>query len=638
MKRTYFLTKFNLILALLLFTVTGFSQTSSISLKGIVKDDLGAVVVDAQVTIKDEKTNVNRSTKTNTKGYYEFKDIPTGSYYFKVDKTNHKKYRKSAVLLTLGQTKTINPELISEMPEVEVINEVEVMEEAQETRDLAPMHFGISSKSNRSFKSGIGSGYYHTEPVYHNTESYNSIEENGYKLTGVNPLSTFSVDVDAASYSNVRRFLLNGQKPDKGAVRVEELINYFHYDYPNPTNGDPFSITTEIGDCPWNNNKLVHIGLQGERIEKGNLPASNLVFLLDVSGSMDQPNKLPLLKKSFKMLVNELGDRDRIAIVVYAGAAGVVLNSTTADNSTEILAALEKLNAGGSTAGGAGIKLAYQVATENFIQGGNNRVILATDGDFNIGMSSDAAMKDLIEEKRKTGVFLTCLGFGTGNIQDSKMETLADKGNGNYAYIDNLLEAKKVLVTEIGATLVTIAKDVKIQVEFNPTLVESYRLIGYENRLLNDEDFNDDKKDAGEIGAGHSVTALYEVMMKGEGDSTTPTVDPFRYQEDNPTESRKYGSELLTVKFRYKAPDGDQSKLLERNLKNNVTDWSKLSDNYKFSAAVAGFGMLLRESEFKGTLNFDAVLKLAKEGKGSDNNGYRAEFLRLVDAAKTIYQ
>jgi Ca-activated chloride channel family protein len=353
---------------------------------------------------------------------------------------------------------------------------------------------------------------------------------------------------------------------------------------------------------------------------------------------MDQPNKLPLLKKSFKMLVNELGDRDRIAIVVYAGAAGVVLNSTTADNSTEILAALEKLNAGGSTAGGAGIKLAYDVATDNFIKGGNNRVILATDGDFNIGMSSDAAMKNLIEEKRKTGVFLTCLGFGTGNIQDSKMETLADKGNGNYAYIDNILEAKKVLVTEIGATLITLAKDVKIQVEFNPTLVESYRLVGYENRLLNEEDFNDDKKDAGEIGAGHSVTALYEVVMKGEGDGSSASVDPLRYQENNPVDSRKYGNELLTVKFRYKAPDGDVSKLIERNLKNKVANWNELSDNYKFSAAVAGFGMLLRESEYKGTLNFDAIMKLAKEGKGPDSNGYRAEFLRLVDAAKTIYQ
>ncbi len=631
MIRTNFSIKLNLIFALLIFAATGFSQTFGISLKGIVKDDFGTVIADAQVTIKDEKTNVNRSTKTNTKGYYEFKDVPTGSYYFKVDKKNYKKYRKSGVKLTIGQTKTINPTLVNTIPEVEII-ELEDVEEA------APMYDNrVYNKSSRSMMSGIGSGYY-SEPVYHNTESYNSIEENGFKLTNVNPLSTFSVDVDAASYSNVRRFLLNGQKPDKGAVRVEEMINYFHYDYPDPTDGNPFSITTEIGDCPWSNNKLVHIGLQGERIEKENLPASNLVFLLDVSGSMDQPNKLPLLKKSFKLLVNELGDRDRIAIVVYAGAAGVVLNSTTADNSTEILSALEKLNAGGSTAGGAGIKLAYQVATDNFIKGGNNRVILATDGDFNIGMSSDASMKDLIEEKRKTGVFLTCLGFGTGNIKDSKMETLADKGNGNYAYIDNLLEAKKVLVTEIGATLVTLAKDVKIQVEFNPTLVESYRLVGYENRLLNEEDFNDDKKDAGEIGAGHSVTALYEVVMKGEGDGTSPSVDPLRYQENDATDSRKYGNELLTVKFRYKAPDGDVSKLIERNLKNKVTDWSKLSDNYKFSAAVAGFGMLLRESEYKGTLNFDAILKLAKEGKGDDNNGYRAEFLRLVDAAKTIYQ
>ena len=360
--------------------------------------------------------------------------------------------------------------------------------------------------------------------------------------------------------------------------------------------------------------------------------------MLDVSGSMAQPNKLPLLKKSFKLLVNELGEKDRIAIVVYAGAAGVVLNSTPASNSSEIIAALDKLNAGGSTAGGAGIELAYKVAKENFIEGGNNRVILATDGDFNIGMSSDAAMEDLIVEKRKTGIFLTCLGFGTGNLKDSKMETLADKGNGNYAYIDNLLEAKKVLVTEIGATLITLAKDVKIQVEFNPALVASYRLIGYENRLLNEEDFNDDKKDAGEIGAGHSVTALYEVVLKGsENDTETPSVDPLRYGQDN-SDRTSFKDELLTVKFRYKAPDGDVSKLIVRNLKNKMTQWSKLSNNFKFSAAVAGFGMLLRKSEYKGSLLFDEVIELAQDAKGEDKNGYRAEFIRLVDAAKVIYQ
>ncbi|MCC7452911.1 MAG: VWA domain-containing protein [Crocinitomix sp.] len=475
----------------------------------------------------------------------------------------------------------------------------------------------------------------------YNTESYNSIEENGYRLTNVNPLSTFSIDVDAASYSNVRRFLLSGQKPEKGAVRIEELINYFSYDYPEPVGNDPFSITTEIGDCPWNKNKLVHIGLQGKRIKKENLPPNNLVFLLDVSGSMDAPNKLPLLKSSFKLLVNELGKKDRIAIVVYAGAAGVVLNSTVATNSTPILEALENLQAGGSTAGGQGLELAYKIAQENFIKEGNNRVILATDGDFNVGMSSDDAMESLIVKKRETGIFLTCLGFGTWNYKDSKMETLADKGNGNYAYIDNLLEAKKVLVTEMGATLVTIAKDVKIQVEFNPALIASYRLIGYENRLLNAEDFNDDKKDAGEIGAGHSVTALYEIVLKGEEGEQGTTVDPLRYQQpdQNSNENKTaFSDELLTVKFRYKAPDQDDSKLIQRYLKNTLVPWEKLSNDYKFAASVAGFGMLLRESEFAKNLTFDQLIEWANQSKGQDENGYRAEFIRLVEMAKAIYK
>lgn len=625
--------KFSLLMAVLLFSAAAFSQKSTVTLQGVITDSRsGKVISNAEVKVKNEKTNAEISTKTDAAGHYEFKNLATGSYYFTVAIYGYDKYRKSGIKITAGASKTLNAALnqvIIKVDEVEVIDTEDEM--------VAPEMSGDFRMKRSNAPMGIvGSGYYNAEPEYHNTESYNAIEENGYKLVASDPLSTFSVDVDAASYSNVRRFLLSGQKPEKGAVRIEEMINYFNYDYPDPQGDEPFSITTEIGDCPWNNHKLVHIGLQGKRIEKENLPASNLVFLLDVSGSMDQPNKLPLLKKSFKMLVNELSPKDRIAIVVYAGAAGVVLNSTSAENSSEILAALEKLQAGGSTAGGAGIELAYKVAQENFIKGGNNRVILATDGDFNIGMSSQSAMQDLIEEKRKSGVFLTCLGFGTGNIKDDKMELLADKGNGNYAYIDNVLEAKKVLVTEIGATLVTLAKDVKIQVEFNPALVESYRLVGYENRMLNNEDFNDDKKDAGEIGAGHSVTALYEVVLKGEGDGSTPSVDPLRYQQKS-NENTQFGNELLTVKFRYKAPDGDVSKLIVRNLENKITTWSKLSDNYKFSAAVAGFGMLLRESDFKGDMLFDKVIELAQASKGEDKNGYRAEFIKLVEAAKMVY-
>ncbi len=624
--------------ALLLFLslTTAFAQKNGISLKGLITDqNNNKSISNTSLILKNEKTNKVFNTKTDQKGAYQFVNLKTGKYQLTAECVGFEKYQKNRIEITLGQVKTINIKLTPALIEIEEVN---VVEYAEEVKISAPH---VSNRQYSRIKKDVGRnsfsiGTVHQESVYHNTESYDVIQENGFRLVNVNPLSTFSVDVDAASYSNTRRFILSGQKPTKGAVRIEELINYFHYDYPQPKGEDPFSITTEVGNAPWSKHKLVHIGLQGKHIEKDNLPASNLVFLLDVSGSMDNPNKLPLLKKSFKMLVNELNGRDRIAIVVYAGAAGVVLKSTAANESPEILAALEKLQAGGSTAGGQGIELAYKVAQENFIEGGNNRVILATDGDFNIGMSSNSAMESLIEKKRETGIFLTCLGFGTGNLKDSKMETLADKGNGNYAYIDNLLEAKKVLVTEIGATLLTLAKDVKIQVEFNPSLVESYRLIGYENRLLNEEDFNDDTKDAGEIGAGHSVTALYEVVMKGESDQDTPTVDPLRYQE-NEIDERKFGDELLTVKFRYKAPDGEVSKLIERNLQNRIKSWNKLSDNFKFSAAVAGFGMLLRESKYAENFLFDRVIELASSAKGEDENGYRAEFIRLVDAAKLIY-
>lgn len=615
-----------------LFTFSATAQTNTGFLKGqVTEKNGGAIISGAKIELTSVKNKTQQAVHSDLNGKYEFKNIEAGTYDVNITKPNYLSIIKKGIIIKTGETTELS--FVLEQTEIEILQLEDI--EVKEVKS-SEGSFQLFSKRSRSDAYGwqYGSGTVNSESPYHNTESYNAIEENGYKLTTTSPLSTFSVDVDAASYSNIRRFLMSGQKPDKGAVRIEEMINYFNYDYPNPTNGDPFSITTEIGDCPWSKNKLVHIGLQGQRIEKKNLPASNLVFLLDVSGSMDSPNKLPLLKSSFKMLVNELSEKDRIAIVVYAGAAGIVLNSTSVSNSSEIIAALERLNAGGSTAGGAGIELAYKVAQENFIVGGNNRVILATDGDFNIGMSSQSAMQELIEKKRESGVFLTCLGFGTGNLKDSQMELLADKGNGNYAYIDNILEAKKVLVTEIGATLLTIAKDVKIQVEFNPALVESYRLVGYENRMLNAEDFNDDKKDAGEIGAGHSVTALYEVVLKGQGDGTTPSVDPLRYQDNNSTNSN-LTNELLTVKFRYKSPDGDVSKLIERNLAFKIE--KNTSNNFKFSAAVAGFGMLLRDSEFKGTSSFDQIIELAKQSKGEDDNGYRAEFIRLVEAAKSIY-
>ena len=471
-----------------------------------------------------------------------------------------------------------------------------------------------------------------------NLEEYDRIYDNPFKLVSTSPLSTFSIDVDAASYSNVRRFINNGQRPPKDAVRIEELINYFTYDYPQPQGNKPFSITTEISEAPWNpKHQLVHVGLQGKRISTENLPPNNLVFLLDVSGSMNNANKLPLIKSAFRLLVNELREEDRVAIVVYAGSAGLVLPSTPGNEKDKILDAIERLQAGGSTAGGQGIKLAYEVAKNNFKKSGNNRVILATDGDFNVGVSSDADLIRLIEEKRDEGVFLTVLGVGTGNLKDTKMEKIANKGNGNYAYIDNIMEAKKVLVSEIGATLLTIAKDVKIQVEFNPAKVKAYRLIGYENRLLQNQDFNDDTKDAGELGAGHSVTALYEIIPVGANtDVELPSVDPLRYQ-DNKVDTAAYKSnELMQVKLRYKAPNGSKSQLITQPVVDKEVKFADTSTNFKFSAAVASFGMVLRDSDYKGNANFEQVLKLAKESQGVDLDGYRGEFIRLVETSKFI--
>ena len=451
-----------------------------------------------------------------------------------------------------------------------------------------------------------------------------------------NPLSTFSIDVDAASYSNVRRFINNGQRPPKDAVRIEELVNYFDYDYEQPKNDDPFAFHTEISTAPWNNkHKLVHIGLQGKTIPTEKLPPSNLVFLIDVSGSMDEPNKLPLLKSSFKMLVEQLRPQDHISIVVYAGAAGLVLEPTSGSEKKKILNALDQLQAGGSTAGGAGIKLAYAIAKEHFKQGGNNRVILATDGDFNIGESSNGAMERLIEEKRKDGVFLTVLGYGMGNYKDSKMETLADKGNGNYAYIDNITEARKVLVNEFGGTLFTIAKDVKLQIEFNPAKVKAYRLIGYENRMLKNEDFNNDKKDAGDLGSGHTVTALYEIIPVGV-ESEFFKVDDLKYQHTTVDPKAQNSKELMTIKFRYKKPDEDVSKLIVHPLIDSNIILSKTSDNFRWSASVAAFGMLLRDSEYIKNFNYDAVVQMAQNSKGEDKEGYRIEFINMVKSFGSV--
>jgi Ca-activated chloride channel family protein len=472
----------------------------------------------------------------------------------------------------------------------------------------------------------------------HNTESYSAINENTFHNPLKKPLSTFSIDVDAASYSNVRRMINNGSLPPKDAVRIEEMLNYFDYAYPQPESSDPVNIITEIADAPWNkNHKLVQIALQGRKVPTDNLPASNLVFLIDVSGSMYSANKLPLLVSSFKLLTDQLRSKDKVAIVVYAGSTGLALPSTSGDQKTKIKDVLDKLTAGGSTAGGQGIQLAYKVATENFIKGGNNRVILATDGDFNIGASSDGEMQRLIEEKRKTGVFLTTLGFGMGNYKDSKMETLANKGNGNYAYIDNISEARKVLVNEFGGTLFTIAKDVKLQIEFNPAKVQAYRLIGYENRMLKDEDFNDDKKDAGELGAGHTVTAFYEVIPVGVKSSFLTKIDDLKYQKkEQKIRSQADGKEILTVKIRYKEPDGDKSRMMEKAVMDRMVPFDRATENFRFSSAVAEFGLLLRNSEFKQQASFAQLLANAEAAKGPDKEGYRSEFIKLAKSVQLM--
>lgn len=471
-----------------------------------------------------------------------------------------------------------------------------------------------------------------------NGEAYAPIVENPFQGALDAPVSTFSIDVDTASYANVRRMLRNNQIPPADAVRVEELVNYFDYDYEGPSGGDaPFSSHVEVTSCPWNlENRLVRVGLKGREFAHLEPKLSNLVFLVDVSGSMNSPDKLQLLQQSLRLLVKELGENDRVALVAYAGASGLVLDSTSATDQETILAAIDNLRSGGSTNGGAGIELAYKVAKEHFIPNGVNRVVLATDGDFNVGVTDRGDLIRMVEDEAKSNVFLSVLGFGTGNLKDATMEQLADKGNGNYSYIDSLREGRKVLVEERGGTLVTIAKDVKLQIEFNPAEVQSYRLIGYENRMLAREDFNDDTKDAGEIGAGHTVTALYEVVPTNTTTDARPSADPLKYQREfRPTEAAGSG-EMLTLKVRYKEPEGTTSRLLEFPVTDTGLRYDQATVDTKFAAAVASFGMLLRGSRHAGTATFDSVLELAMEGVGSDPGGYRAEFLDLVRQAKAL--
>ncbi|MCW8312824.1 YfbK domain-containing protein [Sphingobacterium thalpophilum] len=468
-------------------------------------------------------------------------------------------------------------------------------------------------------------------------ESYQKIKENKFINPLKEPLSTFAADVDAASYSNVRRFINSGSLPEKDAVRVEEMINYFQYRVAGPKNGEPVNILTELSKAPWNStHQLMRVTLKAKDIPTDQLKASNLVFLIDVSGSMMGPGRLPLVKSSLKMLVDQLRDIDRVAIVTYAGSAGVKLESTAGSQKMKIKTAIDELEAGGSTAGAAGIKKAYEIARQNFIQGGNNRIILASDGDFNVGQSSDESMEELISSESKSGVFLTVLGYGMGNLKDSKMEILADKGHGNYAYIDNISEARKAMVTEFGGTLFTVAKDVKIQVEFNPSYVQAYRLVGYENRLLEAEDFNNDQKMGGDMGVGHMVTALYEIVPVGVSSAIAGNVDPLKYQAEQKASVGKMNGELATVKFRYKEPEGSKSKLQQKTVEAKAVEIEKASEDLRFASAVAELGMLLRDSDFKQRASFESLIARAKAAKGSDEEGYRAEFIRLAENARDL--
>ncbi len=634
------ITVIGILTGLMLFLGLSLAENPA-SLEGIIKDNHGAAVSGAKVVAQNTSTQILYHSKTDSKGHFAFKNLPAGMYDVWLDIPGFQAIKQTGIHIRTGQTAAANFILHLEGNTIVPASPVEE-EFADEKSDKRVLGNVVGGVLNEPRKEAL---YRHKPqtapslqqyPQYWNTEEYDRIYENSFLLALDNPLSTFSIDVDTASYSNVRRFINGNQFPYKDAVRIEEMINYFSYDYPLPKDRHPFSIYTEISTCPWNDaHRLIHIGLQGKKFESTELPPSNLVFLLDVSGSMSPANKLPLLQQAFKLLVRELGANDRVSIVVYAGAAGLVLPSTEARNKDAIIGAIDRLNAGGSTAGGAGIRLAYKVAEENFIQEGNNRIILATDGDFNVGVSSTSELVRMIEDYRKKGIFLTILGFGMGNYKDGRMEQLADKGNGNYYYVDNLMEAKKVFVNDMRGTLFTIAKDVKLQIEFNPAKVKAYRLIGYENRLLNKEDFADDTKDAGELGAGHTVTALYEIIPYGSQEEV-PGVDDLRYQDTRISSAAFKSKEIMTLKLRYKKPDGKKSKLIVHPLKDKDISLARTSENFKFSAAVAAFGMLLRDSEFKGDTTYKSVLNLARNGKGKDAFGYRSEFIQLVEKCSLL--
>lgn len=629
--------------------ITGFAQqtkqttvTKTGAIIGTVTDQkTNSDIPFANLTLYKNDTIKAGQCNSDINGAFSFKNLSFGTYKLVANYVGYQKKIIKNILVNSESPVKISVPLKSNETRLQEISVLTQDVKAPDSKTITKAEYNYSQgyiSNTAGYKKGkekANFSYNYNGDIEHNTEEYSHIQDNNFKDAIKDPLSTFSIDVDKASYSNIRRFINQNQLPPADAVRVEEMINYFSYNYPQPKNNDPFSITTEYTDCPWNTkHQLVHIGLHGKEIKMDKSMPNNLTFLIDVSGSMNSEDKLPLLKSGLRLLIEQMREEDNVALVVYAGAAGLVLPPTSGNDKKTILEALDKLSAGGSTAGGAGIALAYKTAKDNFMKHGNNRVILATDGDFNVGVSSEGDLVRMIEKERGSGVYLTVLGFGTGNYKDNKMEQLADKGNGNYAYIDNILEAKKVLVKEMGGTLLTIAKDVKLQIEFNPMKVKGYRLVGYENRLLNNEDFNDDKKDAGELGSGHTVTAIYEIIPAGS-DETVGSIDPLKYQK-TPAITAPYSAEIMTIKFRYKEPKDSTSKLMTHIVHDNKKDFSNTSDNCRFACSVAEFGMLLRDSKFKGNSNFKDIMALAKKSKGTDEDGYRAEFVKLVEKAELL--
>ncbi len=640
---------------------SNFILTAQSGIKGKVTDEKLEGLINANIRVMKKGVLV-KGVVTDFDGNYTVQ-IDSGTYNIEVSYVGYKTETKSNVVVKKNITTFLDFKLVEGGVTLEsvmireyknpiflkentsgartVTNEEIAKMPTRNVNSIAKAASGINNGDANIKGSRSNATQYYMDGIrvtnnMPNTESYASIKENRFVNSNSEQLSTFSLDVDRAAYSNVRRFINLGELPPTDAIRIEEMINYFSYKYAAPKNDDILNVQTSVVDCPWNkNHQLLHIGVQSKKIDREDLPPSNLVFLIDVSGSMNSPNKLPLVIQSFKILLDQLRPEDKVAIVTYAGNAGVALPSTFASNKTKILECLDQLQSGGSTAGAQGIITAYEIAEKNFIKEGNNRVVLATDGDFNVGVSDNKSLEKLIEEKRQSGVFLSVLGFGYGNYKDDKLQLLADKGNGNHAYIDDLQEAQKVFAKEFGGTIYTLAKDVKFQIEFNPSVVSNYRLIGYENRMLEKEDFNNDKIDAGELGMGHQMTAIYEIDLNEKGNkSVLNNVDELKYQPNVVKNSNQYSNELGTIKFRYKKPDSNISAKWDKVINNKIDN--KISEDVKFSIAVAYSGLLLRKSEYLVNGSFDNMIALANESKGNDGDGYKAEFIRLMELAKNL--